>query len=150
MTERDLLLMWMQGDESAAAMLERLFEVSQLADDFIDGDKAIVKDQAMTQLLTLALVEIPANPFYRANHGAIAPVLVAVIAAFETSNRLQKSDDRDCAMMAWALRDSLEHLITVCAYLKAGMTWASEVSFQVTKYFRTNEDRESFEDWVKT
>lgn len=150
MIERDYLLLWMNGDEAAASMLERLFEVSQIADDFIDGDNPIVKDQAMTQLLTLVLVEIPANPFYRANQGAIAPVLVAVIAAFETSNRLQKSEDRDCAMMAWALRDSLEHLITVCAYLKSGMTWASEVSMQVTKYFRTNDDRESFEDWVKT
>lgn len=150
MTDYDYLLEWMQGDQAAAALINRLFEVSQIADDFIDGDKPIEKNQAMTQLLMLALVEIPANPFYRKNLGVIAPLLIATIMAFETSNRLQKSADRDCQMMAWALRDSIEHLITVCAYLKGGAAWASNVSMQMTQYFRSNDDRESLEDWVKT
>lgn len=150
MTDYDYLLNWLKGDEAAAALIDRLFEVSQIADDFIDGDKPIDKNQTMTHLLMLALVEIPANPFYRANQGVIAPLLIATIMAFETSNRLQHSADRDCTMMAWALRDSLEHLITVCAYLKGGAMWASEVSLQMTKYFRSNDDRESLEDWVKT
>lgn len=141
---------WMKGDESAAVMIEKLFAVSQIADDFIDDDKPIDKSEAMSELLIMALVEIPANHFYRTNQGFIAPLLVAVISAFNTSNKLQKSTDFDCAMMAWALRDALEHLISACAYIQGGAGWALQVSQEVTEFFRKNEDRESFADWVQS
>lgn len=150
MTESEKFYYWMRSDEAAAAMLEKIFQVSQIADDFVDGDKPMQKSQDMSELLMLALVEIPANPFYRNNQGFIAPVLVSVISAFNTSNQLQKSPIVDCAMFAWALRDALEHLIVACAYIKGGAQWSMTVSQEVTEYFRTNEDRESYAEWVKT
>ena len=150
MTESNKILEWVKGDCGAAAMIEKLFQASQIADDFVDDDKPIDKSLAMSELLMISMVEIPANPFYRTNQGFIAPLLVAVIAAFNTSNKLQKSQIEDCAAMAWALRDALEHLIVSCAYIKGGAQWAFDVSLEVTQFFRTNEDRESIAEWVKT
>ena len=147
MTEQQKILGWMRDNLSAALLVNQLFEVSQIADDFVDDDKPIDKSEAMTRLLTIALVEIPSGEFYRLNAGFLAPLLVSVIAAFNTSNKLKKNQDQDLQAMAWALRDSLEHVLTGCAYIVGGQAWAAQVSLEVTEYFRTNEDRESVADW---
>jgi hypothetical protein len=150
MTSHEKLLSWVKDDEAAAVLISKIFEISQIADDFVDADRPMDKSEEMSKLLILALVEIPANRFYRENHGFLAPLIIAIIAAFNTSNKLQKNKDIDCSMFAWALRDASEHLITAIAYLKGGAEYALNVSQEVTEYFRTNDDRESWADWVKT
>lgn len=150
MIESTKILNWMQDNQAAANLIEQLFEVSQIADDLVDWDKEFDSSVCVSQLLNLCLVEIPLNQFYNKNCICISSVLVPVIAAFNTSNKLKKHPDADCRMFAWALRDALEHVVILCAFLIGGHEHSLKVSLEVTQYFRTNEDRESVDEWCKS
>ncbi len=145
----DKIRAWV-GDEAAAILVDKIFGVSQLADDLVDGDKPMDKSAAMVQLLTLAIVDIPANPFYRQYQGWLAPLMVNVLTAWGASNTWHKSTIADLQMMGWAWRDMGETLISGIAYLTQGAERALIVAQEVGEYYRTNNDAESLEQWSKS
>lgn len=142
--------LWLEGDEAAALLIEKLFAVSQIADDFVDQDKPIDRNAAMCKLLHAALVEIPSNPAYSKYQAWILPLLSSSIVMWCMSNELALDPEEDCQRFAWAMRDIAEQLIHQIALVKNGLSYAHKVAIDVARYYRTNDDKENFEEWGKT
>lgn len=141
------LLTGLLRDEAAIRLVQSVFEACQIADDLVDGDKEIDKSRVMCRLLSLCLIEIPANPFYKRFAGFLMPGLMQAIAQWGASNELRQHEDADVQRWAWAMRDVVEHIITSCAYLEGGMEAALNAAIEVGIHFRTDGDRESAEEW---
>ncbi len=148
--EAKQLRLWLNNDEAAAQLIEKLFAVSQLADDFVDQDKPLDRNQAMCQLLHVALVEIPSNPAWLQYQSWLFPLLSASIITWSTSNALANDNDEDCRRWAWAMRDIAEQMIHQIALVKNGLDYAQRVAIGVAHYYRTNHDRENYEQWQET
>jgi hypothetical protein len=137
-------------DEQAARLVELVFEACQLADDLVDRDKDINPSRTMCRLLLLCLVEIPSNGFYQQFSGFLTPVLMQGVVQWGASNELVHHEDTDVQRWAWAMRDTVEQIVTACAYLEGGPDAALEAAVDAGAYFRTNPDRESCEEWRRT
>lgn len=145
--ENQQIKLWLNGDEAAAELVRKLFEVSQIADDFVDADQFIERNAAMVKMLHLALVEIPSNPAWQKYQAWLMPLLSASIITWGASNEMAADEDEDCRRFAWAMRDIAEQLVHQLALVNHGLDYATRVAADVARYYRTNEDRETFEQW---
>jgi len=147
MDEGEQLRNWLNGDEAAALLVEKLFALSQIADDFVDDDQEINRNKAMCKLLHIAIVEIPSNPAWLQYQNWLLPLISSSIITWGTSNELANDDDEDSRRFAWAIRDIAEQLVHQVALLKNGFDYAQRIAAEVARYYRTNEDKETFEQW---
>lgn len=132
-------------------LMRDLFEASQIADDYVDNDKPMLTlGEDMARLLELCLVQIPLNPFYQQHGALIAPLIVTALASWVTSNKLKLSSDPDLQAWGWAMRDQLEQVQTMIGYIEGGMDQAIRENERTAIQYRTDADRESIEDWVKS
>lgn len=147
--EQENIKRWCCGDEAAAAMIERLGEVSQIADDFVDRDKPGCDSAAMARLLQLALVEIPNNPFYAKCRGYLAPLLTSALLQWDASNGWQHDARRESRVYGFVYRCALEKVIVATAYLTGGFDHARTVEREVHEFYRYSPlaDGETFEHW---
>lgn len=144
MTQDEILRTWVSED--AAKLIEYLFEVSQIADDFVDADVDFDKNQAMHRLLMLSLVQIPTNVFYIKFSSWLMPIYSASITQWCASN-IWEDSDQTMRSFAWAMRDVLELVIHQCVLLERGSEEALRVAIGVGHYFRNNEDAETIENF---
>jgi hypothetical protein len=142
--EDSRLLDWMQGNHAAANFLLLAGELSQIADDFVDGD---TQDSAkMHRMLHIALVDIPLNPFYQQHSLFLIPVLSTIITQWDLSNRLQNDESEMHRMHAYVLREAADSLVQISAYLVSGSSqWAQVVAEQAQRFYH----EEPFEAWDK-
>jgi hypothetical protein len=145
-TEKIKLRKWLQ-DETAVILMEKIFEVSQIADDFVDNDKPIDRNAEMCRLLHLTMVEIPANPVFMRYQGFIAPVISSAIMQWCASNRLSDSMIEEVRRYAWAIRDAGESVLIAIATAMHGVEAGARVAVECGEHFRVNHDAETFEDW---
>lgn len=145
MTELDKLREWLP-DEATAALVAQLFEASQQADDLADGDQKPTAE-AVAGLVHLCLVDIPSNPRFAQLWPSIAPIMSASIHQWAASEVWRSHADQDVRRWGWAMRDALEQIIPVLATQMGGFAWGQKVAVEVGEYFRTNEDRETVEQW---
>ncbi len=147
--EIENLYRWCQGDEAAVRMLVSLGEVSQIADDFVDGDKPGCDSAAMSRLLLLALVNLPNNPFFEKYRAWLAPLLASALLQWDASNGWHRDPRRDTRIYGFVYRCALEKVIVTTAYLIAGFEHARNVEREVHEFYRysADADGETFEQW---
>lgn len=149
--EVEKLHAWCLGDAAAVAMLSRLGEISQIADDFVDGDKPVLPSADMARLLQLALVDIPNNPFYARYRAYLAPLLTSALTQWDAANAWARDARRETRIYSFVFRCALEHLIVASAYLIGGLDHARTVTREVHEFYRYSQDADGqpFEAWAQ-
>lgn len=142
--EIEKYLEWMQGDEDAARCISLLGQISQIADDFVDRDvERLSKD--MTNMLLMALVELPENPFYKAYGHWLRPVMGSALIQWNASNDWAKGTDQQ-KVYAFVYRETLEILIPLMATLVGGREHGHKVALEVNSFYH---GKETLEEWKK-
>lgn len=132
--ERAFLQQALQDCAPAIAFCETLFRISQTLDDLVDRDRP-VSDDALYAAFWQALVELPANPFYRQNELYLRPLMAAALQDWRDSVILERSGDRHGQTLAFVLRDQLTSVVVQCAYLIGGPGWMQQVSVDIRRHF---------------
>jgi len=122
-------LAWaLQGQADAMALFFAWFEVCHFWDDLIDRDKPL-QDAAIDQAMTVALIEMPRNPFYRQHFADLQPVMAQAVLDWRAATQMERAPAADSDLdIAYILRCSYIAVITACAALIGGMGWAAEVN----------------------
>ena len=135
----------LHDNESAATFCEALFRISQTLDDLIDKDTG-VSDAAVIQAFWEALIELPANPFYRQHEPYLRPLMASVLQDWRDSACLERSDSHHHRTLAFVLRDQLAALVTQCAYLVGGYAWMNKVSLPIRQHIH----EDTLDDYLST
>ena len=128
--DREHLTYWLKGNPHAVRFCEQFFYVCHLWDDLVDGDVPR-ETQHISDAFWMALVEIPANPFYVAHFNQLHPVIASVVSDWFTANKLE---DMKKYEISYSLRCSILSLIQHCALLIGGPTWVQKVGSQIRLY----------------
>ena len=142
-SQRDFLRYALRDNTSAVLFCEIIINISQTLDDLIDKDQPL-SDDDIFQSYWEALIEIPANQFYRAHDLTLRPLMAAALQDWKDSVTLERDGTHHSKTLAFVLRDQLTGLITQCAYLAGGYEWMQSVSMEVRHYFQP----ESFETYM--
>lgn len=133
------------GDPVAADVLARIARIVRLADNIADGDSDDVQTN-MAEILCLAFVDLPRNPFYQTHaHTLTGPWLNAVL-GWQAGDEWRHSENRKTRMFGFVYRETVEHIAHTVAYLTGGhehalfaMRYLHEVSHASSP--------ETIEDW---
>lgn len=132
--EREFLQHALKGNAAAVLFCEALFRVSQVLDDLIDQDKPITGD-SIYQSYWEALIDIPSNPFYRANELTLRPLMAAALQDWRDSVTLERDGSHHSKTIAFVLRDQLTSLVVQCAGIVGGFDWMQQVSKDIRLHF---------------
>ncbi len=100
---------WFGGDEDAARLVDQLASVAHIWDDLIDRDKP-VSNEIINRCFEMALVSIPANPFYKAYSTALQPLIYIGVLGYLTANEMEKTGDVYKLEIAHGLRYAVAHV----------------------------------------
>ena len=93
----------LRNNEAAAQFCEMLFRISQTLDDLIDKDNP-VSDATLIRTFWEALIELPANPFYRQHEPYLRPLMASALQDWRDSACLERSDSHHYKTLAFVLR----------------------------------------------
>ncbi|RDE25126.1 hypothetical protein DV711_06100 [Motiliproteus coralliicola] len=144
-------LSWANNDSAAAQFLSHFFEVMQGMDDFADNDQFTgevgERERLAARMIGVMLIEIPENPFYRANEGALRPVFAVLLHQWSLANKLARSNRQQDLVFAYVLRTISIQIATVVAHLTGGFDHANRVTEEAYATFYET-DPETLESWV--
>jgi len=109
-----------KGDDNAIKLAIDLLFIGHLWDDLVDKDK-IRTDADINQAFTLALGEIPLNPYFPAVYHMIRNAIIQ----WECSNILAKGND-DEKLTGFLIRNALMEIVHYLIFLVGGQDWARE------------------------
>ncbi|MDP4546480.1 hypothetical protein [Marinobacter sp. MDS2] len=132
--EQQFLQQALQGCEPAIRFCQTLFRISQTLDDLIDKDKALT-DSVIISAFWQALIELPANPFYRQHELYLRPLMAAALQDWRDSVALERSGSAHNQTLAFVLRDQLTSVVVQCAYLVGGEAWMESAGPQIRAHF---------------
>lgn len=145
--EQAAFLDWACGDKDAARLMNSLAQVSQIADDFADGDFVPgERSRYMHDLLLQALVAIPLNNFFLKHRDYLIPIMYASINYWEASNTWARAEQRETRMYAFVYRDCLQMVFTAIAAICGGPDNARRVTREQHLLWQTPV-RQTFEEW---
>lgn len=127
MSDREYLLSVYQGNNDAVDLVLAIAEVSHAWDDMIDRDKSL-DDARINRAFTLALLEIPKNPFYQKHCLELLPVMTAGALNWFTANKYEAQDDKEAHALAHVLRYGIADVALFVAYLIGGLDWAEQMA----------------------
>lgn len=146
--EYSQVLAWCKDNEEAADFLIKAFEITQIADDFVDQDvvRTRVDETRMLRLLHLCMVELPTNPFYREYQAWFLPLMSTSFTIWSCTDKWGADDSETTQQFGYVYREICEQMITMAAQIIGGLSWAREVTLDVHKFYH-QKDQESFEEW---
>ena len=110
-------LEWFGGNKDALAMYELMRELAHTWDDIVDKSPAVTEER-VNRAFQIALVYLPANPFYRVIADAVAPMWLTTISAYAVANKFERDKDEHGVELAHMLRYAAGHItayaIQVC------------------------------------
>lgn len=124
----------LNGQGHAVRFCQTLFAISQTLDDLIDRDVAL-SDAAIISAFWKALIELPANPFYREHEPYLRPLMAAALQDWRDSVILERSASEHHKTIAFVLRDQLTSVVVQCAYLVGGESWMESVGPTIRAHF---------------
>jgi len=144
-SERELMMRWCRGNESAAEFLSMLSLSYHIADDFVDRDKdpESYSSKMMAKLMHLVLVDIPANAFYQRYRTELAPVMSASFFIWNASNNWADGDDNQ-QHFSYVYREIGEQIIITVARIVGGIDHAANVTEEIYQTFHA---KKTFEGW---
>lgn len=121
------------GRRDAVEFCQLVFRISQIWDDLVDGDRGVAPDD-ISRAFWMALVDIPANSFYRQHFAYIHPLLAGYITDWLDANKLQTVDGDHGQNIAFVLRDSVGAIVSQCAYLIGGYEYLRKISPEIRRH----------------
>lgn len=115
-------------NEYAESFLRCIVSVAHTWDDLIDRDKP-VSDEDINACMWLALVSLPANPFYMQHMRELQPVLVNAMLNWQIATRMERAGGP--FDVSYILRSSFVDLIVHVALITQGPQRAVEVGRKV-------------------
>lgn len=112
-------LEWFGGDEYALQMFRMFGDLAHIWDDLVDKDKERTEDE-INHAFAVALVYLPANPFYQRIQPQILPMWLSVIYAFQTANAFEEAKDPHGVEIAHGLRYAAGHIVSYAIHVCVG------------------------------
>ena len=137
------LLVWMCGNQSAVDVVVTLSTIAETWDDLYDGDKKVPRDR-LNEALSMALVKLQVNAFYKSNEAIFWSLTVAAINAWMDANELQESNLRQERMLAFHIRNFGYEIASMAAFRTGGWEHLRRVSLEMRRFF-AHEDYDSWE-----
>lgn len=112
---------------AAAAWLLDLWEVSQVFDDFADGDS--VPREALDAAIYASLVDMPANPFFLAHAATLSPMLASLVLKWKASDAAERNGAADEKSFVWraAYYDMVLMVVMLCHGPRVALQAADKV-----------------------
>lgn len=107
------------GNEDVLQIANCLAVLTHTWDDMIDRDVEVT-DADINQAFMIALVNLPANPLYRAIQADILPMMKMVLIAYDTANRYEKASDAHGLEIGHNLRYAAGHIIAYALSVAVG------------------------------
>ena len=85
-------LEWFNGNQDALNLYRMFVSLSHTWDDLVDKDNEVSAEEVNNAFM-IALVYMPANPFYRRIQDQIMPMWLMVLSAYETANKYEADKD---------------------------------------------------------
>lgn len=126
MADHATVLSWFDGDQDAASMYSMFVELSHTWDDIVDKDKDVSED-AINKAFLIALVYLPANPFYQKIQYQILPMWMTVVSAYQVANKFEKDKDPHGIEIAHSLRYAAGNIVAYAVHACVGPERAKEV-----------------------
>lgn len=118
-------LEWFGGNQDALNMFRMFVDLAHTWDDLVDRDKEVSEDD-INHAFAIALVYLPANPFYQAIQPQVLPMWLSVIHAFQTANAFEKAKDPHGLEIAHTLRYAAGNIMTYAVHMCVGPEKAKE------------------------
>lgn len=131
MSERGKLE-WFGGNVDALNIYRMFIDLAHTWDDLVDKDKEVSEAQINNAFL-IALVYMPANPFYKSIQDQLLPLWAVVVSAYTTANTFEKNKDEHGIEIAHNLRYASGHIIAYIVQLCLGKEEAEKVLPEVWK-----------------
>lgn len=122
---------WFKGNQSAGRFCADVLQIAHVWDDLVDDDGAEDAPAAFRK----ALLELPANDFYRANFAFLHPIMVMVWAQWDAANKMEATPQKDDLAKTYMLRASLYQLFHAVAVLCGGLDWAAEIGPEIYRLY---------------
>ena len=131
----DFIIKEASGNNQAAfEYLHLMASAARLVDD-IQDEPEICSRQKLIDLIEYLFVSIPGNIFYRNNEKALFAQHLILWNAWQASNILEKGDKID-RIYAHVLRDYINELLPLVAFLTQGQGKMKEINIQIRKLFK--------------
>jgi hypothetical protein len=118
-------LEWFGGNQDALNMFRMGVDLAHIWDDLVDKDKEVSED-AINHAFAIALVYLPANPFYQSIQQQVLPMWLSIIHAFQTANAFEKAKDPHGLEIAHSLRYAAGNLMAYVVHVCVGPEKAKE------------------------
>ena len=118
-------LEWFGGNQDALNFYRMLVDMSHVWDDVVDGD-CEVSEVELNNAFLIALVYLPANPFYRTIQDAVLPMWLTVVSAYEAANKFEREKDPHGVEIAHTLRYAAGNIIAYAIHVCVGPDKARE------------------------
>jgi hypothetical protein len=125
-------LEWFGGNQDALNMYRLFINLLHTWDDLVDKDKEVT-ETGINSAFLIALVCLPANPFYRSIQDKILPMWITVVSAYETANKFERDKDEHGIEIAHNLRYAAGHIVAYAVQVCVGIDKAREVLPEVWK-----------------
>ena len=137
--EHQLYVKWCKGEMQAVKFLHDISEISQIADDFVDGD--VSDSESMTRLLHLSLVELPKNLFFIRYSNWLVPVMSSSMMLWNASNNWKNE-------FGFVYREALEQIVGIVAQICGGHEHAVQVTKELTEFYHQTHG-ENYDNWLE-
>lgn len=138
------ILGWCNYDKTAADFLTILFKLSHRADDIVDGDaKSLLA--AIVMMISDSTIVLGNNKFWQINHGVLTPVMLCSLMNWYISAKWEKGT-KDRQLFAFVLRESLDQIIYLVAFLTGGIEHAIAVAENMMEFYHIKHG-EDFDTW---
>jgi hypothetical protein len=126
MTDEEFLDRAFMGNRHAADFVLMLARISHVWDDLIDRDKP-VSNETINRTFFDALIELPANPFYREHYATLRPLMAIGAMNYEIANTYEALGGEERLALAHVLRYSIADIATAVALITGGPDWARKI-----------------------
>ena len=145
MNESQLLQFWLKDHPDAIHLANCFSVISQTWDDLIDRDKPVSGDQ-ISQMMMMALVEIPQNPFYQQHYQQLQPMVEHCLMTWMDANTLEKTGNERDLQVSYIIRSVTTDLLIHLAGLVGGRLWRRKAALAIRQaVYRDNETFDAYQ-----
>ncbi len=135
----------------ATTLLVALQTISQIADDFVDGDvPAEHRSEMMRILLEAALLQIPQDPFFVANRAVLREAIAQCISVWALSNELTPDTTTESRVWCYVQREAFQMVVWRVAVLVGGLGLGRDVLRDLQQMLHgRNGGAKKFPEWLE-
>lgn len=134
----------MLGNQDAIDFCYLVARMSQVADDYADGDaRGAAK---MVDLIAWLAIDLPKNPFYAEHRASLEPVLEMGLLYWDAADEWKKSPRKESRMFGFVFREILEMAFARAALIVGGREHARKVIREMHAYYHVK-NGDAFDAW---